>query len=433
MYIIPFGAPTTTPCFVSVSKTIPLRAYRRAQIVIELWTMYTLFRRHEINCRFKKLGRRHIKCQCPVWMDGYDLHGNRQRQSLKTRSWSHAQARVSAIEQGVALPGPGPSVAKAVAAYLDDCRARNLTNSTRVRYKTTLDAFCAYFDDGPLSRVNLERLGAFRQSRGETAGASAAKELQTIRSFLRFCVDREWIAGNPGAKLRAPVIDAQPTLPFSQPEIAAILAACSQIDNPNPREIPRARLRAMALVLLLLYSGFRISDAVKLHRSALDFATGKLLIRMMKTRTPLYTRIPADAVAALKALPVESVYFLWSGKSKLSTAVGSARRTIDCLMKLAGIEDGHPHRFRDTFSVSLLNNGADIRTVQLLLGHTSIRTTEKHYAPFVASSQKRLDEAVATLHFSGNLPDAHTSMDAKEHALGDAKGHLLPFPRPVRS
>ena len=67
-------------------------------------------------------------------------------------------------------------------------------------------------------------------------------------------------------------------------------------------------------------------------------------------------------------------------------------------MKKAGIS-GHPHQFRDTFSVRLLEAGEDIRKVQLLLGHTSLKTTEKHYAPWVESLQGRLDSAVAKLDF----------------------------------
>jgi integrase/recombinase XerD len=149
------------------------------------------------------------------------------------------------------------------------------------------------------------------------------------------------------------------------------------------------------MVLTLLYSGFRISDAVKLARAKVNMQTGQLLIRMMKTGAPLYVRLPQIALDALAALPVESPYFFWSGKSKLSCAIGSARRTIDCLLNLAKVIDGHPHRFRDTFSVALLTNGTDLRTVQLLLGHTSIKTTEKHYAPFVVSMQRALDEAVS--------------------------------------
>jgi integrase len=133
--------------------------------------------------------------------------------------------------------------------------------------------------------------------------------------------------------------------------------------------------------------------------------TGRLLVRIMKTRRPLYVRLHSDAVSALAALPVESEYFLWSGRSKLSTAIGSARRTIDCLCRKTGIA-GHPHRFRDTFAVRLLEQGEDIRTVQLLLGHSSVVTTEKHYAPWVSSMQDRLDRAAEKLDFTATSPGA---------------------------
>jgi integrase/recombinase XerD len=150
-------------------------------------------------------------------------------------------------------------------------------------------------------------------------------------------------------------------------------------------------------VILLLYSGMRISDAIRLKRSRVD-KKGRLMIRMMKTGGALYVRLPEAALQALAAVPIESEYFLWTGKSKLSTAVGSARRTIGCLGRLTEIP-AHPHRFRDTFSVELLKTGASLRTVQLLLGHTSIKTTEKHYAPWVQDFQKQLDEATSKLKF----------------------------------
>ena len=91
-----------------------------------------------------------------------------------------------------------------------------------------------------------------------------------------------------------------------------------------------------------------------------------------------------------------------SGESKLSTAIGNARKTIARVFAVAGIK-GHPHRFRDTFSVSLLGKGEELRTVQLLLGHTSIKTTEKHYAPFVQSFQRILDAATAKLDFGTRI------------------------------
>jgi hypothetical protein len=66
---------------------------------------------------------RHIKCQCPVWLDGFDDKGKRQRRTLKTRSWSQAQARLTAFEGGrVEIPKPDkvPQLDAAIADYLAD-------------------------------------------------------------------------------------------------------------------------------------------------------------------------------------------------------------------------------------------------------------------------------------------------------------------------
>jgi integrase len=152
----------------------------------------------------------------------------------------------------------------------------------------------------------------------------------------------------------------------------------------------------------MLYSGMRISDTIQLKRAAVDLKTGKLLLRVMKTGSPLYVRLGPPAIEALKVLPGQGEYFFWSGQSKLSTAIGNARKSISRVLTVAGMK-GHPHRFRDTFSVSLLSKGEELRTVQLLLGHTSIKTTEKHYAPFVESFQRVLDAATAKLDFGTRI------------------------------
>ena len=61
---------------------------------------------------------------------------------------------------------------------------------------------------------------------------------------------------------------------------------------------------------------------------------------------------------------------------------------------MAGVPDGHAHRFRDTFSVRLLLAGVPIEHVSILLGHQSVRITEKHYAPWVRERQEQLEADV---------------------------------------
>src|SRR3954463_3295847 len=102
--------------------------------------MFTLYRRHERTCRFRRHGVRHIKCNCPVWRDGYEL-GVRKRASMRTRSWQHAQDRLTALERGEApaVALPSRPIAQAIESYLADCRARNVATSTVTRYQTALD------------------------------------------------------------------------------------------------------------------------------------------------------------------------------------------------------------------------------------------------------------------------------------------------------
>lgn len=357
-----------------------------------------LYRRHTRSCRFRDKGAAYTKCSCPIWADG-KLNGQRIRRAVGVRDWARAVKRVERWEERPAEITRS-TVSDSIAAYLADCKARNLAPSTITSYTKTLghfEAFCLKNGIANLQEANLEALSTFRSGR-QVKPSTQGKELETLRAFYRFAVKRKWVSENFASELDYPEEDGLPTMPFEDEEIKQIIAACDRIDNNNRAGVGRAKTRARALVLLLLYSGLRISDAVKLERSRVDAKTGKLLIRTMKTGVPLYVQLHPAALAALRAMPVESFYFFWSGKSKLSTAVGSARRTVECLMKLAKLK-GHPHRFRDTFAVNLLQNGVDLRTVQLLLGHTSIKTTEKHYAPYVAGFQRMLDEATATLNY----------------------------------
>lgn len=393
--------------------------------------MFSLYRRHESECPHREKGIRHTRCTCPVWMDGYGPDGKRRRRSLKTRDWKRAGQILDRIESGTAPAAvDSQSIEKAAQAYLADCRARNLAEGTITSYTKLLDHLREAFPGASIRAIDPPALQRFRAGR-KVAPGTQIKEIANLRAFFGYCVDCKWIPDNPASALKPPKETSIPTMPFTAAEITALLSACDRIDNPNQREIPRARLRARALVLLLLYSGFRISDAIKLKRSQVDFETGKLLVRAMKTSFSLYIKLHSDAVEALKALPKESEYFLWSGTSKLSTAIGSARRTVACIVRLSEVAKGHPHRFRDTFSVSLLDAGEDIRTVQLLLGHTSIRTTEKHYAPFVRTTQKRIEDAVSKLHY--DLPIPKLPVDSSGDAGGDPKRNVLPFTTKKRS
>jgi integrase/recombinase XerD len=102
------------------------------------------------------------------------------------------------------------------------------------------------------------------------------------------------------------------------------------------------------------------------------------------TGVPVNVKLPAFVVVALNTmLKVSSVYFFWTGEGSKETVAGNWRRSLRKLFTLAKIKGGHPHRFRDTFAVELLLAGVPLERVSVLLGHTSIKVTEKHYAPCI--------------------------------------------------
>jgi integrase/recombinase XerD len=146
-------------------------------------------------------------------------------------------------------------------------------------------------------------------------------------------------------------------------------------------------------VLLLRHSGLRIGDAVTLERW---HVTGdKLFLYAAKTGTPVYCPLPGFVVTAPDAVPKTSEgYFFWTGESKIESATGDWQRTLKAVFELAGVPDGHAHRFRDTFAVGLLQANVPMERVSVLLGHSSIKVTERYYSPWVRARQEQLEADV---------------------------------------
>ena len=178
--------------------------------------------------------------------------------------------------------------------------------------------------------------------------------------------------------------------PFDDDEMTRILTAADTLASWGSFG-PKAR----AMVLMLRYSGLRMQDAACLERGRVT--EGRLFVYTQKTGTPVYCPLPPDVVTALDAVTnAHPDYFFWDGQSARETTVKSWNRVFIKLFKAAAppIIGGHPHRFRDTFAVSLLVKGVSLESVSKLLGHTSIKVTERHYAPWVKARQDQLESDV---------------------------------------
>ncbi len=87
-------------------------------------------------------------------------------------------------------------------------------------------------------------------------------------------------------------------------------------------------------------------------------------------------------------------FWFWSGNGKLSTQVGHWQGELLDLSAAVKVGHLHAHRFRDTFAVSLLLEGVPVERVAVLLGHSSIKVTEKHYSPWIRERQEQAESDV---------------------------------------
>jgi integrase/recombinase XerD len=351
--------------------------------------MLVVYRRHNpAKCKFTS--RSEYRCKCPIWVTGTDKDGKFLREALNIRDWNRANELVRKWD----VEGSKPTRVERVTIddwqkkFIQEAEAANLSGETLRKYRhlfrqiqdfardkgirnvasldlTTLDDFRATWNDGPLS---------------------SSKKLERLRSIFKFALVRKWISENPATNLKSPQIDEKPTLPFPEHEMSQILKATV---------LPEVDVRVRAFVLTMRHSGLRISDTTALACASLT-ADDHLQLYQAKTGEYVSVLLPAFVAGALRKVTHRNpAYFFWSGTSKLSSAVSVWRKRLAYVFKKAKTKHGHSHRFRDTFAVAMLQNGVTLEDVSTLLGHTSIRITQKHYSPWVKTRQDALDKAVA--------------------------------------
>jgi integrase len=325
-------------------------------------------------------------------VDGF-LDGLEIRKALRdpdrhdsVRDWQEAQNIVreweaeNKITQG---PEAGPiTVKQGSEKFIADAEARHLRSPSLYKYRLLFRQLQDFADQRGFRYLNELGLDQWREFRvtWPNKNISALKKLGYLRTFLRFCHDNGWLLENYGRMLGSPKTIQRPTMPFTQDEMVKILSA-SKLGS-----------RIRALVLLLRYSGLRIQDAVTLERDRISH--GSLLLYTHKTNVPVYCPLPEFVLNALEVIQPQSAYFFWTGHSKPKSVTSYWQRRLQKLFVGAKVPGGHAHRFRDTFAVELLLSGIPIERVAALLGHTNIKTTEKHYAPWTQSRQAQLESDV---------------------------------------
>jgi len=209
--------------------------------------------------------------------------------------------------------------------------------------------------------------------------ATVARKLATLRSFFKFLVKRNYVASSPVISIRTPKQDKKLPRFLEYEEVKRLL------NTPPTNTWLGARDRA---ILETLYStGIRVSELVALNMDDIDFL-GEVVHVRGKGKKERIAPIGSSALQVIQHYMEyrnkraqsngnfdSKVLFVNKHGRRLSTR--SVRRKMDKYLKMAGLDPAiSPHTLRHSFATHMLNNGADLRSVQELLGHQSLSTTQ---------------------------------------------------------
>jgi len=277
---------------------------------------------------------------------------------------------------------------------------RNASPHTLRNYASDLTQFAAYFarTRTPLRDIRRdeirEYLGALYDQKLERT--SIARKLAALRSFFKFCVRERWLEENPARLVRTPRLPRRVPSVFTAEQINRFLDALAAARTRPGRsekldaQSARVRRRDRALMELLYASGLRASEVVGLDLTDLDLKEQVVRVRG-KGRRERQVPFGSKARAALESyLEVRDALVAEPYRRELSEALfvnpRGQRLTTRWVGKIVETYarrfdpnwDLNPHALRHAFATHLLNEGADLRAIQELLGHKSLSTTQKY-------------------------------------------------------
>lgn len=250
---------------------------------------------------------------------------------------------------------------------------KNASRHTIINYTEDLKGFSAFLQDKPLEEVNYlmirKFLAALRSN--EYQKKTIARKLSTLRSFFKFLYKEGYLKSNPMSTVSTPRIDKK------LPQFLDVTSVERLIESPKTKDI--WGLRDRAIMEILYSSGMRVSELVGLNIEDVDFIGGVAKV-MGKGRKERICPIGEKASGALRnylnkrSRSVEALFLNRSGGRLHDRSV---RRIIDkYIQKISLREKISPHTFRHSFATHLLERGADLRSVQELLGHKNLSTTQ---------------------------------------------------------
>ena len=281
-------------------------------------------------------------------------------------------------------------------SYLQFCRTeKGLASNTLESYQRDLERLGTFLQDTPPAGVTADTLRIYLDSLKASGLSyrSIARHLTVIRSFFEFLAQEGEVEANPADLLKTPKIGTALPKYLNYDRINALVEA------PNPAKANG--LRDQAMLQLLYATGLRVSELVGLRLSDLD-AEAAVVRVIGKGGKQRLVPLGRDALAAVDTYIRSERSRLLKGRTcaYLFVTNRGTRMTrqgfwklLRCHGRAAGIfRNLSPHVLRHTFATHLLEGGADLRSVQAMLGHSDIGTTQIYTHVMRAKLRQTVDE-----------------------------------------
>lgn len=287
-----------------------------------------------------------------------------------------------------------PAILDTLDSFAAALLGRKLSSSTADTYVRVVRAYAGWLGTGStVADIAAPRIMAYQADLRRREASTIGKYLSAIRCYCRWLIRAGLRADDPTLDLVWPKRTQPLPRALTTDEITRLEAL---LERPLPllnktRRAYQARDRRG--ILFMLYAGTRLSETVNIRWSDVDLCARSLIVRHgkgNKTRTlVLHQRI----VALLDTVPkAERVGYVVGGRDgrKISGKTLAHMFEADGWVRAAGLEIS-AHELRHTFAVTLLRSGADLRTIQLLLGHESLATTQIYLGLDLRDKQKAID------------------------------------------
>ena len=287
-------------------------------------------------------------------------------------------------------------------AYISSVRA--YSSHTLEAYLGDLEQFyefCRYYyaqDDVELKQIDKITLRHFlgMLTENKYSARSAARKLAALKSFFKFCLRRNWIEKNPAYAIKSP------KLPKSLPTVLSQDQTKRLFENIEVHDFITARDAAM--IELFYACGVRLSELINLDLRHIQFKNNLISVTGKGNKQRL---LPLGD-AAIEALNLYLAYYtdefetpgprspLFLSNKGERISVRNVRLRIERYLKEVsdGAKKNSPHVLRHTMATHLLDEGADLEAVRMMLGHESLSTTQV----YTHVKMERLKEAYAKAH-----------------------------------